>query len=41
MRRIVQKTVENIVAKNVLSGETDSGEKIHITTEMIRNELAN
>ena len=41
MRRIVQKTVENIVAKNVLSGETDSGETIHITTEMIRNELAN
>ncbi|MCQ2568751.1 MAG: AAA family ATPase [Candidatus Saccharibacteria bacterium] len=40
MRRIVQKTVENIVAKNVLSGEAESGEKIHITTEMIRNELA-
>ena len=41
MRRIVQKTVENIVAKNVLSGEASNGEKIHITTEMIRTELGN
>ena len=39
MRRIVQKTVENIVAKNVLSGAAGNGEKIHITTAMIKEEL--
>ena len=40
MRRIVQKTVENIVAKNVLTGDAGNGEKIHITKEMIQEELA-
>ena len=39
MRRIVQKTVENIVAKYVLSGEVGNGADIHVTTEMIREEL--
>ncbi len=39
MRRIVQKTVENIVAKSVLSGEAGSGEQIDIDASMIRAEL--
>ena len=39
MRRIVQKTVENIVAKYVLSGEASNGADIHVTTDMIREEL--
>ncbi len=39
MRRIVQKTVENIVAKYVLSGEASNGADIHVTMEMIREEL--
>lgn len=39
MRRIVQKTVENIVAKMVLSGNADSGAEITITSEMIEGEL--
>ena len=40
MRRIVQKTVENIVAKSVLSGEAMSGEQIEIDAAMIRAELS-
>ena len=39
MRRIVQKTVENIVAKKVLSGEADSGDNVVITKEMLEAEL--
>ena len=39
MRRIVQKTVENIVAKSVLEGSTESGAEVLITREMIENEL--
>ncbi len=35
MRRIIQKTVENIVAKAVLSGELGSGGKINISAEQI------
>ena len=35
MRRIVSKTVENIVARAVLSGEAESGAEITITPEMI------
>ncbi len=35
MRRIVQKTVENIVAKAVLSGDVSSGGKIKITKDEI------
>ncbi len=35
MRRIVQKTVENLVAKMVLSGQAGSGATIYITREMI------
>ena len=35
MRRIVSKTVENIVARAVLSGEAGSGENITITADMI------
>ncbi len=35
MRRIIQKTVENIVAKAVLSGEVNSGGKIKISAEEI------
>lgn len=39
MRRIVQKTVENIVAKKVLSGEINSGADVAITKEMLEAEL--
>lgn len=39
MRRIVQKTVENIVAKSVLEGSAESGAEVLITREMIENEL--
>ena len=39
MRRIVQKTVENIVAKMVLSGAIDSGANVVITKEMLEAEL--
>ena len=39
MRRIVQKTVENIVAKMVLSGAVDSGANVIITKEMLEAEL--
>ena len=31
MRRIMQKTVENFVAKSMLSGQTQTGDKLHIT----------
>jgi len=37
MRRIVQKTVENMVAKQVLSGEVEPGSVIQITLEQIKN----
>jgi hypothetical protein len=36
MRRIVSKTVENIVAKAVLSGQIDSGAEITVTPEMVQ-----
>lgn len=39
MKRIVQKTVENIVAKNVLSGRSSAGSEIKVTREMIAAEL--
>lgn len=39
MRRIVQKTVENIVAKMVLSGAIDSGANVVITKEVLEAEL--
>ena len=39
MKRIVQKSVENIVAKSVLSNETSSGAEILINRSMIENEL--
>ena len=39
MRRIVSKTVENIVARAVLSGEADSGASIMITPDMIQAAL--
>ena len=39
MRRIVSKTVENIVARSVLSGEADSGAEITITADMIKSSL--
>ena len=39
MRRIVSKTVENIVAKSVLSGATNSGDAIAITEDMIKAAL--
>ena len=39
MRRIIQKTVENIVAKAVLSGEVDSGADVQITAEMVMGQL--
>lgn len=39
MKRIVQKTVENLVAKNVLSGAVSSGATIKVTREMVEGEL--
>ena len=39
MRRIVQKTVENLVAKAVLANEVGSGAKIEITGEMVIAQL--
>ena len=39
MRRIVSKTVENIVARSVLAGATDSGDTIAINEDMIRAAL--
>ena len=39
MRRIVQKTIENIVAKSVLSGESSAGSNLVITREQIAAEL--
>ena len=39
MRRIVQKTVENLVAKAVLAGAVGAGTKIDITAEMVAAEI--
>ena len=39
MRRIVQSSIENIVAKEVLAGNLKSGGEINITTTMIRQEI--
>ena len=39
MRRIVQKTVENIVAKLVLNGAVNPGSKVTITGEQVKSEL--
>ena len=39
MKRIVQKTVENLVAKFMLSGQVGSGATIRVTREMIEGEL--
>ena len=39
MRRIVQKTVENLVAKSLLSGSVSSGARVEVTREMIEGEL--
>lgn len=39
MRRIVQSSIENIVAKEVLVGNLKSGGEINITTTMIRQEI--
>ena len=39
MRRIVQSSIENIVAKEVLAGNLKSGGEINITTAMIRQEI--
>lgn len=38
MRRMVQKSVENLVAKLVLSGQVGSGATVHITAEMLDSE---
>ena len=40
MKRIVQKTVENLVAKFMLGGQVESGATLRITREMIEGELA-
>lgn len=37
MRRIVQKTVENMVAKQVLSGEVESGSVIEISLDQVKS----
>ncbi len=39
MRRIVQKTVENLVARAVLSGEIAAGSNVNITREQIEEQL--
>lgn len=39
MKRIVQKTVENIVAKAMLAGQAGSGMTITVTREMVETEL--
>ena len=39
MRRIVQKTIENIVAKAVLNGQASAGANLVITREYIETEL--
>lgn len=39
MRRIIQKTVENLVAKAILAGEANTGEELQITAEDIKKEL--
>ena len=39
MRRIVQKTVENLVARYVLSGAVSSGATVPITAEMVAEQL--
>jgi len=39
MRRIVQQTVENIMAKLVLQGEVDNGAEVVITKDMIKDQL--
>ena len=39
MKRIVQKTVENLVAKFMLGGQIESGAVVTITAEMINQEL--
>ncbi|MBQ6510361.1 ATP-dependent Clp protease ATP-binding subunit [Candidatus Saccharibacteria bacterium] len=39
MRRIVQKTVENLVARAVLSGEIAAGSAVNITREQIEEQL--
>lgn len=39
MRRIVQKTVENLLAKLMLSGDINDGATVHISRQMIEGEL--
>ena len=39
MRRIMQKTVENLVAKSMLSGQTQTGDKLHITAADLNTTL--
>lgn len=39
MRRIVQKAVENLVARAVLEGQADAGSDIYITSAMISEQL--
>jgi ATP-dependent Clp protease ATP-binding subunit ClpA len=39
MRRIVQKTVENLVAKEVLSGNAEAGTQITLDAEQIKSQL--
>ena len=39
MRRVIQRVVENHVAKKILSGEVESGGVVHITDEVVREAL--
>ncbi|MBP5204813.1 ATP-dependent Clp protease ATP-binding subunit [Candidatus Saccharibacteria bacterium] len=41
MKRIVQKSVENLVAKFLLSGSVGAGATINVTREMLESELGN
>lgn len=39
MRRIVQKTVENLLAKLMLSGDVDDGATVHVSRAMLEEQL--
>ena len=39
MRRIVQQTVENLLAKLMLAGAVDDGATVHVTRAMLEDQL--
>ena len=40
MRRVVQKAVENTVAKQMLAGNVNPGDTVHITLEQVEQAFA-